>query len=223
MWAEFYGVDYFPTYEEAQRNQSRYKQVRGLLFDVEIYKKRMRISIETFLLEAEEKASMNQKKAFCHVVGLGVGAWALDELTQTNAMLEVYEEVFAEYKFENVGVVDFSWFNHSCHRDIKLPDASRQAGMTCRFSQRDPAEKVAEDQLLVAMYAWDGNSLPGNEYWIGQLAASGDPAAACCSTIALLQNADANKMLQDPKSISVRPRQMDFKNVIIKDDPEDKP
>merc|ERR1711964_869442 len=38
-------------------------------------------------------------------------------------------------------------------------------------------------ELVVANMAWDGNSWLGNEYWDGQLSLSGDPAAACCSTL----------------------------------------
>ena len=47
-------------------------------------------------------------------------------------------------------------------------------------------------ELVVAMFAWDGNSYVGNEYWQGLLSASGDPAAASCSTIPELLNPDIN-------------------------------
>ena len=47
--------------------------------------------------------------------------------------------------------------------------------------------------LLITMFAWDGASYPGNEYWLEQYWLSGDPAAACCSDIAISMNPIHNK------------------------------
>ena len=54
-----------------------------------------------------------------------------------------------------------------------------------RFSRRDPfaATDDVTGKLVVALYAWDGNSFPGNEYWVGQTGSSGDSAAASCSQV----------------------------------------
>merc|ERR1712048_1309176 len=62
------------------------------------------------------------------------------------------------------------------------------------FGRREPAEGRGDYErcLLAAMYAWDSNSFPGNEYYLGMLSASGDPAAASCSTISFVQNAEIN-------------------------------
>ena len=61
------------------------------------------------------------------------------------------------------------------------------------FTEDDPFQIKDKDLLKVAMYAWDGNSFPGNEYWKGQLSSTGDSAAASCSQIPQLQNAYINK------------------------------
>ena len=99
-------------------------------------------------------------------------------------------------RLERVKNVNFSYIS-------KLPDISElQDGedfpgtdIRINFSRRDPFSPLPEaeqDKLVVAMFAWDGNSYVGNEYWQGLLSASGDPAAACCSNIPELLNPDIN-------------------------------
>jgi hypothetical protein len=55
----------------------------------------------------------------------------------------------------------------------------------------NPHERLKEDdegKLLVVSYAWDANALPGNEFWMGSLSTSSDPAAACSTQVAELHN-----------------------------------
>jgi hypothetical protein len=158
-----------------------------------IYKKRIQYILEPFLEEANNRAQEEKKKAYVHAIGLGLGVWQICP-QQAQWMIEVYKDILSTGNFDHIAVIDFSWFpdNIDCEPEIKTNKG--QHIIQIKFSKRDPAEKLDNpDHLLVAMYAWDGNSYPGNEYWKGMLHASGDPAAACCSTISELQNPEINK------------------------------
>lgn len=48
---------------------------------------------------------------------------------------------------------------------------------------------------MVVSYAWDGNALPGNEYWNGKLGSSGDSAAASSTQITELHNPHINPLV----------------------------
>jgi hypothetical protein len=157
-------------------------------FDVPMYKARTRITADIFLLEANARAAQAGKKAWAYVVGLGLGVWQYYQ-QQREWFVEVFEEAIAELDLAHIGTVEFAYINN-------LPEAVEKAvmrtgaqkGIRVVFSRRNPAEKLEGDELLVLSYAWDGNAFPGNEYWSGSLAGSGDPAAACMSTIAELHN-----------------------------------
>ncbi|KAI1382649.1 uncharacterized protein F4822DRAFT_435325 [Hypoxylon trugodes] len=167
-------------------------------FDGKTYVARMRITAEMLLLEANERAKQVGKKAYVHIVGLGLGVWQIDR-AQVRLFVEAFYSAmfFLSASLKNIGTLDFSWVSPDPRGDADWPyrdvdsDTLPSLDMKIKFSKRDPAAKLTgdeADQLLVVSYAWDGNAFPGNEYWAGSLDASGDPAAACMSNIAELHN-----------------------------------
>ena len=215
IWAKAYGIEYFPLFEEIDRLgedvpydrlvQHRFMKLRDCradmpgtkYLDCHVYRQRMRLTIMPFLCFANEQAAKHGKQAYIHVVGLGLGEWLVHPC-QASDQVNVYAEVLRQGRLsgqlDRISDVDFSWFPDDCDTCGECRDGEDLDGIRIHFSKRDPAAALSDpDKLLVAQYAWDGNAFPGNEYWAGMLSASGDPAAACCSTISLIHNPDFNK------------------------------
>lgn len=202
-WARFYGREHLPSYDEAVADGSgRYLSGgRGRrLFDAENFRRRMAAVIGPFLADADERGREAGRGVYVHLVGLGLGVWLYDP-RQAQILADVVAEAARLRPLPHITDLDFSWFE-DVDRCGGLGDGEvlRASGnrAAIHFSRRDPAAPLTgEDgeKLLVAMYAWDGNAYPGNEYWMGSLSASGDPAAACCSLIPELQNPEVNPLV----------------------------
>lgn len=196
IWAKFYDIDYFPTYDEAVLDKSdRYININPhdntepYFLDTLIYKKRIEISAEVFLKEANKRAKIAQKTAFCHITGLGLGVWKIHE-SQNRLTIDVYLDLLNKLKLEYISDVYFAWFD-----SIENIKTDKIKNISISFGRRNPADPLNNPQkLLISNWAWDSNSYVGNEYWSGNLTTSSDPAAASCSLIAYLGNPDINKI-----------------------------
>jgi len=208
-FAEFYGQTHFPTYEEAEKDKTgKYIKIGDMYLNRDVYKERLRMVIEPFLADANDRAQQENKKAYVQAVGLGLGVWAVNEKIQAELMLEVYNELLQANHYEHISDVDFSWFPHASKPVFNKMENTHK-NITLHYSKRDPAEPLNNpEKLLVAMYAWDGNSYPGNEYYAGMLSASGDPAAASCSAISELQNPEINTPAFKAENIKVYGREI---------------
>ena len=188
-WAKFYQLAPFPTFEEAKSDTSgKYLKIsEDIYFNKQAYKERLRMTVEPFLVDANEQARKAGKKGYIQAVGIGLGNWCLAP-EQGKLMLDVYAEVIAKNSLQYVSDIDFSWISAVPQICGTAQDGQFLNNIRIHFSKRNPAMPLPprdKDKLLICSYAWDGNSYPGNEYWLGPeyLAASGDPAAACCSNI----------------------------------------
>jgi hypothetical protein len=176
-------------------------------FDVDAYQARMRVTIDILLLEANARASEVGKKAHTYVVGLGLGVWQRTP-EQADYYVLAFVSALQERKFPHIGTLEFAYISTSREVVEAVEAEARKQGIRVLFSKRNAAAPlperndgtgttdgkggVGEETLLVLSYAWDGNAFPGNEYWQGSLSGSGDPAAACMSTIGELHNPIVN-------------------------------
>lgn len=201
IWANFYGIEpNFPLYTEAKKpckeceEAERYTTINASdLFDNITYQRRLAISFETLLIEAQNRAEKAKTTAFIHVVGIGLGVWKASP-HQERKFLNAFGGCVQRLLPGLPCVTDlrFAWFSEDSI--LGVPKGKYIGHIKIDFSKDEPQTKLEKpDQLLVVSYAWDGNALPGNEFWIGWLASTGDSSAACCSQITELHNPHINQ------------------------------
>jgi len=200
-------------------NTDRYVEVKVkgsmCIFDKYIYKRFMELVIQPFFVDGNKRACDVSKKAYLHIIGLGTGVWGVGSYMQEQCIIDLCLKMIEDGDYKNISDLDFSWLSSGKYKigdqefDWKGEDAteffneeitfSNGKMIRVRISKRNPADLFADEdknKLLVAMYAWDPGSFPGNEYWINRLTVSGDPAAACASTIIQMQTKEMNPFFE---------------------------
>ncbi|KAG0730423.1 hypothetical protein GWK47_028287 [Chionoecetes opilio] len=190
-WARFWGEPFLPTWEEATKasGEEILTCSADVAFNVRVYKARIQLAAETLLAEASARAAEVDLKAYVRVVGIGLGVWKYSA-RQNQLFLDAWAAALTAADTTHVSHVDFAWISGVTQcGDAGDGDQFPGKNIVIHYTKNGlHAAPLPEGTLLVTNFAWDSNSFPGNEYWRGMLSASGDPAAACSSTIAELHN-----------------------------------
>ncbi|XP_036339374.1 uncharacterized protein LOC118748800 isoform X1 [Rhagoletis pomonella] len=214
MWTQFYEEQDL-IYENVKTLNSK-RFFKGpdtrFIFDNLMMKKRYAISFDTLLLEAEARGAAANKQMYVHVVGIGLGSWrAVPQ--QEKIFLETFAERLQELlaQLAHISVVHFSYFSMAAWANFQDGGVIKSqthpgGGVKIFMHNRNPAQKLAPEfanMLIVESYAWAGNALPGNDFWLGALASSGDPAAACSTLISELHNPHINTKMVNGDNLHV--------------------
>lgn len=192
LWSKFLGVDIDNHSPEDLINTTKGN------FNRKIYKERIRITVESMLFESDKRGEEQGIPVNLMVSGLGLGVWKVDGAHQEEDFMAVVQESLEKFELPHIKRIEMLWFYKGAFDSTFKP---KNTSLQIVFSKANPTAVERPDMLTIVVYAWDGNSFPGNEYWMGSLGASGDPAAACCSLIPSLQNPMINHHLLQNISI----------------------
>ncbi|XP_034661709.1 uncharacterized protein LOC117897146 [Drosophila subobscura] len=214
LWRDFYETrDSLYTGVSIDHQRFGVSRNKQDIFDNLVMKRRYAISFDMLLLEAQARAQEAGQQAYIHVVGFGLGVWKVAP-QQERIFLETFEQRIRALgkRLSHIGVVHFSWFSLTdcggLHNGAVIKSDGHPAeGIRVHISKRNPAQKLSspehENMLLVVSYAWDGNALPGNEFWMKMLKSTGDSSTACSTLITELHNPHINTEYCNGKNLHI--------------------
>lgn len=200
LFAKLYDETSLEYKEVLQKKNStnRYTNLpKGELLDNVIYHKRILFTIDTLFTESNHRAFEKNTTAYIHLVGIGLGVWKKHPCQNKIFMDSCGQRILSLGKhLHNISDICFAYINHDAclqykHGDVIPIEGHPLGGIKIHICKREPHTKLTGKdggKLLVVSYAWDGNALPGNEFWIGKLGSSGDSAAASSTQIAEIHN-----------------------------------
>ena len=117
----------------------------------------MELSICPFLCHANRLARAQNRQAYVHVVGLGLGVWQVDPV-QVEDQLSVYARVLEQEQFEHIADLDFSWFGSATTCGGR-GHGDKLHGVTLHFSKRNVADPLPGDSpafrlFLLTVCSW---------------------------------------------------------------------
>lgn len=192
--------------------QRSYGLAKPQFFDKIIFKERILNSFAPKLARdnqiAEEMGIIMPSK----LPGLGIGVWAICKDVQQKIMLEVVAELVTQNKYPNLSQIDCNqWgpdtpdFVNTIFDEHASNDIRHKLSYTAFTAQNSNPASITETAQAAgyfgAAFAWDSNAFVGNEFYLGMLSASGDPAAASCCTIMELLNPEINTYLSGDRTL----------------------
>ena len=199
-WAKLWKLDYLPTWAEvvdSKYNSQYIKLSNNMFLNTHVYKERIKITALIMIAEAAQRSIAQNKKAYIHVVGLGLRVWIIDKC-QNQLFVDAWGEVLKTMDSEvirNIECINFGSIPVDNCIGVKCKEKFPGTDITIYFSKREIHDPVPDTNLLICNYSWDGNSLPGNEYWTGSLTSSSDSRAASSSCITELHNHMINRLI----------------------------
>ncbi len=181
----------------------------GIQVNRQLYRIKMKENIAAYLADANDRGNKGDDTnlgVYCHVVGLGAGAWAgringiggLDPAELADIQLGIYQELIESGNYPNIRALDMSYFTPKIPAQPIITKNGQRVEVM--YTNSAPGAALPYPYTVMhkaAQYAWDPGSKPGNEYFLGSehFAESGDPAAACACADLQAQNPAINPFM----------------------------